>query len=91
MTINNEEKPELDIKNVFHWPRSFRKGDRVVTSFKVENKGHVSARKLKVILLVNDKQKNKVEDINIPVSGFADIKLPWIAEKGKNDIRILVR
>ena len=86
-----EEKPNLGIKNVFHWPRSFRKGDRVVTSFKVENKGNISARKLKVVLYVNDEQKNKVEDINIPGSGYADIKLPWIAERGKNDIKIIVR
>jgi hypothetical protein len=40
---------------------------------------------------VNNEEKNKVEDIIIPAGGYADIKMPWIAVKGKNEIEIVVR
>jgi len=40
---------------------------------------------------VNNEEKNKVEDITIPAGGYADIKIPWIAIKGKNEIEIVVR
>ncbi|GAH08373.1 unnamed protein product, partial [marine sediment metagenome] len=34
--------------------------------------------------------KNKVEDITIPAGGYADIKMPWLSVKGKNDLHITV-
>ena len=39
---------------------------------------------IKVRLFINGKEKNKVEDIIIPARGYADISIPWIANKGKN-------
>jgi hypothetical protein len=41
-------------------------------------------------LYVNGKEKNKVENITIPAGGYADIKMPWIAVKGKNEVNIVV-
>ena len=80
----------LGIKNVFHWPKSFSKGEKVSTSLRLENKGSVQARSVAVTLFINNKEKNKVEELIIPARGYADITLPWLAEKGKNDLRIMV-
>lgn len=84
-------KPEVKITGVFHSPKVFKKGDRVETSFRLRNTGNVSASNINVILYVNGKEKNKVEDITIPCGGYAEIEMPWIAVKGKNDINIVVK
>ena len=85
---NGEAK--LDIDNVFHWPKSFDDKERVSTSFRLRNNGVLKAKQVSVSLQVNGKEKNKVEDIDIPPRGYADISIPWIAEKGKNEITITV-
>jgi len=90
VTTIKDAKPELYVTSVFHWPKVFNKGDLVETSFKLENKGNVSASNVTVVLYVNGKEKNKVENITIPAGGYADIKMPWIALKGKNEINIVV-
>ena len=86
-----EGKPEITMKGIFHWPRLFKKGDRIETSFRLRNKGNVSANNINVILFINGKEKNKVEDITIPCGGYAEIEIPWIAVKGKNKIDIVVK
>jgi len=83
-------KVDLSIGTVFHWPKTFSKDEKVSTSIRVENKGSVQARNVAVKLFINNKEKNKVEELIIPAKGYADITLPWLAEKGKNDLRILV-
>jgi hypothetical protein len=91
VTTIKDSKTKLHISNVFHWPRVFKKDDRVETSFKLVNKGGVSARNINVILYVNDEEKNKVENITIPRGGYADISIPWLAVKGKNEVYIVVK
>jgi len=91
VTTIKDSETKLHISSVFHWPRVFKKDDRVETSFKLVNKGDVSARNINVILYVNDEEKNKVEDITIPRGGYADISIPWIAVKGKNEVYIVVK
>jgi len=91
MTLIKDSKAELSIGGVTHWPRSFKRGDRVTTSFKVKNKGNASASGVDVILYINDKEKNKVDDVIIPAGGYADIRMPWIVGKSKNEINIVVR
>ncbi len=91
VTTISDEKPELNIKSIFHWPKVFRAGEKVTTSFKLENKGKVAAKKVTVILYVNGEEKNKVEDLNIPGGGYAEIEMPWIASEGKNDVDIEVK
>jgi len=91
VTTIKDAQPELKIYGVFHWPKAFKKGDRVTTSFKLENKGNASASNISVVLYVNGKEKNKVEDITIPSGGYADIEMPWIAVKGKNEVNIVVK
>ena len=87
--IDGETK--VKITGVMHWPRIFKKGDRVETSFRLRNVGNVSANNIKVILYINGEEKNKVEDITIPRGGYAEIEIPWIAVKGKNEVNIVVK
>lgn len=91
ITSIKEGELQLKISGIFHWPRVFKKGDRVETTFRLENKGNVSAQDISVILHVNGKEENKVEDITIPRGGYAKVEIPWIAEKGKNEINIVVK
>jgi len=91
IAILGDIKPKLGICQVVNWPKKFNKDDLIKTSFRVENKGKVSANNVSVILYLNGKEKNKVEDITIPRGGYADIEMPWIAEKGKNEINIVVK
>ena len=86
-----DAKPEIHIVGVFHWPKFFKKGDRIVTSFRVENRGNASADNVDVILYVKGEEKNKVESITIPRDGYAEVKMPWIALRGKNEINIVVK
>ncbi len=90
-TVLKEGKIDVSISNVLHWPKRFKKDDRVETSFKLYNRGSVSAEKLTIVLFVNGEEKSKVEDIIIPRGGYADVEMPWIAEKGKNEIKIIVK
>jgi len=91
IAILGDIKPKLGIAGVVNWPKKFNKGDLIKTSFRLQNKGKVSANNVSVILYLNGKEKNKVEDITIPRGGYADIEMPWIAEKGKNEINIVVK
>jgi len=91
IVILKDIKPKLEIIGVLNLPKYFNKGDLVKTSFRVENRGKVSANNVSVILYLNGEEKNKVEDITIPRGGYADIEMPWIAEKGKNEINIVVK
>ncbi len=92
-TVTSVKNTKVDVKisGVFHWPRVFKKDDRVETSFKLFNRGNVSAEKISVVLYINGEEKNKVEDITIPRGGHADINMPWIAVKGKNEVYIVVK
>ena len=91
VTTIKDAKKDVQIYGVFHWPRVFKKGERVETSFKLQNRGNVSAENITVILKVNGREKNKVEKITIPRGGYAEIEIPWIAVKGKNDVDIVVK
>jgi len=84
-------KPDIKISGVFHWPRVFKKGKRIETSFRLRNNGNVSASNINVILSVNGKEKNKIENITIPRGGYAEVEIPWIAVKGKNKVDIVVK
>ncbi|UCH72068.1 MAG: hypothetical protein JSW62_00525 [Thermoplasmatales archaeon] len=92
-TVTNlkDAKPDVRIMGVLHRPLIFKKGDIVKTSFKLRNEGNASTGNITVILYVNGEEKNKVEDIIIPRGGYADIEMPWVASKGKNNVEIIVK
>ena len=91
VTTIKDQKLDLKISGVVHWPRHFKEGDRVETSFKLTNRGNVAAENVTVILYINGEEKNRVENIALPRGGFADIEIPWIAGKGKNEVNIVVK
>lgn len=87
MTLLKDGKTLLKISDVFTWPKDFKEGNRVTTSFKLMNKGNITARNVNVKLYINGKEKNKTV-VTIPSEGYADIRMPWIAYKGKNKLYI---
>jgi hypothetical protein len=91
ITMLKPSKPELKITGVLHWPKVFNKGGKVTTSFILRNTGDVAAHNVSIVLLVNGKEKNKVQDITIPRGGYAEIEIPWVAVKGKNEVNIVVK
>ncbi|MDG6229498.1 MAG: CARDB domain-containing protein [Candidatus Thermoplasmatota archaeon] len=90
LTSVKDGSEDLLIDNVYHWPRRFIPSQKVQTSFKLRNKGYIQAKNVKVSLYINGEQKNKVEDVVIPAGGYADITLPWIAGKGKQELHLVV-
>ncbi|MBN1861658.1 MAG: hypothetical protein JW840_09385 [Candidatus Thermoplasmatota archaeon] len=90
MTMMKEGKTLLQLQNVSHWPTMFNPGEKVITSFSLSNIGSISARNVKVFFYLNGKQKNMVQ-LTLPAGNVADIQMPWLAEKGKNRIRIRVK
>jgi|GEM_PF-1010933 len=90
MTMMKEGTTLLQLQNISHWPTHFRPGEKIITSFKLVNDGTISARNVKIFFYLNGKQKNKV-DVTLPAGNIADIQIPWIAEKGKNQVRIRVK
>jgi uncharacterized membrane protein len=85
-----EGKTLLKLDNVSHWPTVFNSGEKVTTSCSISNNGTVSARNVKVFFYLNGKQKNMVE-VTIPAGSIADLQIPWMAVKGKNQVRIRLK
>jgi hypothetical protein len=90
LAMIKQGKTLLQIHNVSHGPTEFYPGEKVITSFSVSNTGTITARNMKVFFYLNGKQKNMVE-VTIPPGNIADIQMPWIAEKGKNKVRIRIK
>ncbi len=85
-----EGKTLLKLDNVSHWPTAFNPGEKVTTSCSISNNGTISARNVKVFFYINGKQKNIV-DVTIPAGSIADLQIPWMAIKGKNQVRIRLK
>jgi hypothetical protein len=81
---------DLTIKEVAHQPKSFRSNEKISTSFQVWNNGLTQTKQLHIKMFINGKEKNKVEDIIIPARRYAEIHMPWIAVKGKNNISLII-
>jgi uncharacterized membrane protein len=85
-----EGKTLLRLDNVSHWPTVFNPGEKVTTCCSISNNGTVSARNVKVFFYLNGKQKNMIE-VTIPTGSIADLQIPWMAVKGKNQVRIRLK
>jgi uncharacterized membrane protein len=85
-----EGRTLLKLDNVSHWPTVFNPGEKVTTSCSISNNGTVSARNVKVFFYLNGKQKNMVE-VTIPTGSIADLQIPWMAVKDKNQVRIRLK
>jgi hypothetical protein len=80
----------LSLSDVTHYPAEFNPGELVTTSCNVSNNGTISARNVKVFFYLNGKQKN-IAEVTIPAGSVAEIQIPWIAVKGKNQIRLRLK
>ena len=90
MTLIVTGEPTVALAKVSHFPRRFTAGEKILTTCRVENKHLGETQRVDVTLYINGEQKNKVEDITIPVRGYAEVTLPWIAVSGSNDVYIKV-
>ncbi len=77
----------IQITKVSSWPKTFKKGNRIITTCHVHNKGTLAARNVQITLLINGKEKNSITT-SIPAGGYAEVQLPWIAGKGRNHLHI---
>lgn len=78
-----EEMPILKTE-IQHEPKGFGEGEKVITKVRIENTGEKKAENKKVILMVNGKEKNRIEGVEIPPNSIVEIEIPWIAEKENN-------
>ncbi|MBC7081095.1 MAG: hypothetical protein H5T44_02455 [Thermoplasmatales archaeon] len=84
MLVTLREKMPVLNTEIQHEPKDFSEGEKVITRVRIENTGEVEAENKKVILIVNGKEKNRVEGINIPPNSIVEIEIPWFAEKENN-------
>ena len=82
-----EPKPVLEME--YEHEGEMEEGKKVLTKIRIENKGESDAENKSIIIMVNGKEKNRVDGINIPAGGYVEIELPWIAEK-ENEIEIKI-
>lgn len=87
--ITLREPKEILETEISHEPEEFEEGKKVITKVKIKNVGEKTAEDKKIIVIVNGREKNRVEGINIPPSSTAEIEVPWIAEK-ENEVDVRV-
>ena len=73
-----------------HEPEAVIEGEKVLSHVRVVNTGEAHADQATITLLVNDKEKNRVEGLHIPVNGHLEVKIPWYPEEGENRVAIKV-
>ena len=88
MVSVREPKEKLQME-ISHKPEEFEEGEKVVTKVRIENVGEKEAENKKVMLIVNGKEKNRIEGINIPPGTIVEVELPWIAEE-ENEVEVKV-
>mgnify|MGYP000487960535 CR=1 FL=1 len=84
MLVTLREKMPLLKTEIQHEPKDFSEGEKVITRVRIENDGEKTAENKKIILLVNGKEKNRIEGVNIAPNSIVEIEIPWIAEKENN-------
>lgn len=83
-----EPKPILKTE-ISHEPEEFREGDRVITKIKISNVGEKDAEDKKVMVLVNGREVNRVEGVDVPRNSTVEVEIPWIAEE-ENHVEVRV-
>ena len=89
LLVTLREPKEILKTEIEHEPEEFKEGEKIITRVKIENVGEKDAENKKVILLVNGKEKNRVEGVNIPVDKIVEIEIPWVAEK-ENEVEVKI-
>jgi len=89
LMVSLREPREILETEMEHEPEEFEEGERIVTKVKIKNVGEKTAENKKVILLVNGKEKNRIEGVEIPAGGEIEIEIPWIAEE-ENEVELKI-
>jgi hypothetical protein len=84
MLVTLREETPLLKTEIQHEPKEFGEGEKVITKVIIENTGEKKAENKKVILIVNGKEKNRIEGVEIPPHSIVEIEIPWISEKENN-------
>ena len=58
-----------------------KEGNKVITKIRIRNEGEADAVDKSIAIVVNGKEKNRIDGVTIPVGGEVEIELPWIAEE----------
>ncbi|MDD3491884.1 MAG: NEW3 domain-containing protein [Candidatus Thermoplasmatota archaeon] len=88
-TLLREPRIRLQVSQVEHTPQRFKEGDRVTSRITIANVGEATADNATVKLLVNGKERNRIEGLTIPLEGRVEVSMPWVAEPGENRIEIV--
>ncbi|MCD6512596.1 MAG: hypothetical protein J7K61_03235 [Thermoplasmata archaeon] len=82
-------EPQPLLETSYEHEGEMEEGNKVITRVKIENEGDADADNVRVSILVNGKEKNRVEGIRIPAGGYVEVSIPWIAEE-ENDVEVRV-
>jgi len=87
-TVLREPRVQLKVADVRHEPATFKEGDRIVSNITLTNVGEATTDSASVLLFVNGREKNRVEELTVPLEGYTKVDMPWVAEPGENRIEI---
>ena len=82
-------EPEPLLKMEYEHEGEMKEGNKVITKIKIRNEGEADAVNKSVIIMVNGKEKNRIDGLTIPVNSTVEIELPWVAEE-KNEVEIKI-
>jgi len=82
-------EPEPLLKMEYEHEGEMKEGSKVITKIKIKNEGEADAVDRSIVILVNGKEKNRIDGVTIPVGGEVEIEIPWIAEK-ENEVEVKI-
>ncbi|MCD6222067.1 MAG: hypothetical protein J7K12_00065 [Thermoplasmata archaeon] len=74
-------EPEPLLKMEYEHEGEMKEGNKVITKIRIRNEGEADAVDKSIAIVVNGKEKNRIDGVTIPVGGEVEIELPWIAEE----------
>jgi len=82
-------EPEPLLKMEYEHEGEMKEGNKVITKIRIRNEGEADAVDKSIAIIVNGKEKNRIDGVTIPVGGEVEIELPWIAEE-ENEVEIKI-
>jgi len=83
------KEPEPVLSMEYEHKGEMEEGKKVVTKIRIKNEGDADALNKSVVIMVNGKEKNRIDGINIAAGGEVEIELPWIAEE-ENEVEVKI-
>jgi len=82
-----EPEPILSIE--YEHEGEMKEGNKIITKIFVKNDGDADAKGKSIVILVNGKEKNRIDGVDIPAKGAIEVELPWVAEK-ENEVEVKI-